>query len=91
MPFVVTAPERFRVTNGHEQMAHYRDEASVVRAFCRRCGSCLYQDSGTTYYVCAGVLDELALRSGFQLHIADRPPWGQLCGDELRLSERRAL
>jgi hypothetical protein len=74
LPFVVAVPERFRVVHGLEQMAHYRDENSTMRAFCRRCGSGLYQDTGTTYYVSAGVLRDLTLQPAFHLHLADKPP-----------------
>lgn len=70
LPFVVVVPERFRVTRGQEQVAHYRDEASTVRAFCRRCGSGLYQDIGTAYYVSAGALRGVMVRPGFCLYDA---------------------
>ena len=77
LPFVVTAPERFRVVRGLDQVAHYRDGDSTMRAFCRRCGSSLYQDSGTTYYVSAGALRDLALEPTFDLHLA-----GESTGDQ---------
>jgi hypothetical protein len=68
LPFVVALPERFRVTNGVEQLAHYRDPDSTMRTFCRRCGSGLYQEIGAVYYVSAGALGDLALQPEFHLH-----------------------
>jgi len=62
LPFVVALPERFRVTNGVEQLAHYRDKDSTMRAFCRRCGSGLYQEIGALYYVSAGALRDVAVQ-----------------------------
>jgi hypothetical protein len=72
LPFVVAVPERFRVARGQEFMAHYRDDESTVRTFCRRCGSCLYQDLGTTYYVSAGVLRDLTLQPTFAIQPEQR-------------------
>jgi hypothetical protein len=74
LPFVVTVPERFRVHRGLDQMAHYRDVDSTMRAFCRRCGSSLYQDMGTTFHVSAGALRDLAVEPTFDLHGADESP-----------------
>ena len=71
LPVVAAAPERFRVVHGLEQMAHYRDEASTMRAFCRRCGAGLYQEIGATYYVSGGVLCDLTLRPAFELLLAE--------------------
>lgn len=67
LPFVVVLPERFRVTHGQELLVHYRDEDATMRAFCRRCGTGLYQDLGTSYYVSAGVVVDLTLEPGFEL------------------------
>ena len=77
LPFVVTVPERFRVRRGLDQLAHYRDGDSRMRAFCRRCGSSLYQDTGTTYYVSAGALRGLALEPTVYLHGADESPFSR--------------
>ena len=75
LPFVVVVPERFRLTKGQELAVHYRDDASTLRAFCRRCGSALYQDNGTTFHVSAGALRDLTLRPTFHLHTDDAAPW----------------
>jgi hypothetical protein len=69
--FVVAMPERFRVICGEELVAHYRDDTLALRAFCRRCGSSLYLDTGTTYCIGAGTLHESALALGF--HSTARP------------------
>lgn len=87
LPFVVAAPERFRVTCGQELMAHYRDETSELRTFCRRCGASLYHDSGSTYFVCAGVLQDLALRPTFHIHVADTAAWDGIAGDAAQFDE----
>jgi hypothetical protein len=75
LPFVVTSPDRFRVTHGQELLAYYRDAPSSLRTFCRRCGSSLYHDAGTTYYVSAGTLQDLNLTPAFHLGDADRRAW----------------
>lgn len=89
LPFVVVLPERFSVTRGQELIAHYRDD-STVRAFCRRCGSSLYQDVGSTYYVGAGALRDLALTPGFHIHVAHKAPWDQIVGDAPQFAETPA-
>jgi hypothetical protein len=89
LPFVVAQPERFRVTRGQELIAHYRDD-STVRAFCRRCGSSLYQDVGSTYYVGAGGLRDLDLMPGFHIYVADKAPWDQIAGDAPQFGETPA-
>lgn len=73
LPFVVTVPERFSTVRGQDLMAHYRDDSSVIRTFCRRCGSSLYQDTGTTYYVSAGALEGLQTVSSLHL-LAEHEP-----------------
>lgn len=75
VPFVVASPQNLRVTKGQELMAHHRGEGTSIRTFCRRCGSSLYTDDGTTYYVSAGVLRDLTLTPAFHVHIAERPAW----------------
>lgn len=87
LPFVVVAPERFRVTRGQELMAHYRDENSELRTFCRRCGSSLYQDTGTTYYIAAGVLRNLILTPTFHIHVADWATWEEIHDDLPQFAE----
>ena len=62
LPFVRVVPEHFRVTQGQEQIAHYYDGGSSIRAFCRRCGSSLYQEIGVAYHVCGGVLHDVDLK-----------------------------
>lgn len=86
-PFVVVAPERFKVIKGHELVARYRGEGSSVRAFCRRCGSSLYGDAGTTYYVGAGILRDLKLTPAFHLHVAYKAPWDEIAGDAPQFEE----
>lgn len=81
LPFVVVVSEHFRVTQGQHWMAHYRDDSSMVRAFCRYCGSSLYQDTGTSYYVGAGVLQDLQLTPGFHINVAHKASWDQIAGD----------
>lgn len=77
LPFVVVAPERFAIVRGQEQLAHYRDDDAQLRTFCRRCGSSLYYDAGTTYHVAAGALHNLTLLPTFHLHAGDRAAWDQ--------------
>jgi hypothetical protein len=84
---VAASPERFRVTRGEEFMAHYRDDTFAVRAFCRHCGSSLYEDSGTTYHVAAGVLQDLELTPGFHIHVANKAPWDHIAGDAPQFAE----
>ena len=86
-PFVVAAPEHFTVTNGQELLAHYRGEGFAIRTFCRRCGSSLYTDSGTTYYVSAGALRNLRLTPAFHIQVADKAPWDEIGGDAPQLAE----
>lgn len=81
LPFVVVAPEQFKVSSGQELIAHYRDEGSSMRAFCRRCGSSLYHDNGTSYRVGAGVLHDLKLTPTFHIHVAHKAPWDEIAGD----------
>ena len=81
MAFVVASPEQFRVTRGEELMAHYRGRGRSVRTFCRRCGSCLYTEVDLTYYVSAGVLDDLTLPPAFHLQVAHKAPWDEIAGD----------
>jgi hypothetical protein len=57
LPYLVVIPENFRITRGEMYLAHYRDDESRLRTFCRRCGSCLYYDAGRTYHVVVGVVD----------------------------------
>jgi hypothetical protein len=80
-PFVVVAPSRFKVTRGREFQAHYRGEGFAVRTFCRRCGSSLYTDSGTTYYVSAGVLYDLKLTPAFHIQVAHKAAWDEIAGN----------
>ena len=87
LPFVVATPERFRIIRGQGYMAHYRDETLGMRAFCRYCGSSLYQDIGTTYYVAAGVLRDLELTPGFHLHVGEKAPWDHVAGDAPQFEE----
>jgi hypothetical protein len=75
LPFVVASPDHFRVTRGQELLAYYRDAPSSLRTFCRRCGSSLYHDAGTTYYVSAGTLRDLTLAPAFYVGDADRASW----------------
>ena len=78
LPFVVAVPERFTVTKGQELMAHYRDDGSAIRAFCRRCGSSLYQDTGNTYYVSAGALEDLHMSPTFDVNTEHQPAWDHI-------------
>jgi hypothetical protein len=87
LPFVVVAPERFKVIRGQELMARYRDAGSAMRTFCRRCGSSLYQDNGTTYHVGAGVLDDLQLTPTFHIQVAHKAPWDEIAGDAPQFAE----
>lgn len=87
LPFVVVVPERFRVTKGQELMMHYRDDRAAIRAFCRWCGSSLYQDTGTTYLVGAGVLRDLHLTPSFHIQVAEKPPWDQIPGEAPQFPE----
>jgi hypothetical protein len=86
-PFVVVAPDRFKVTKGQELLAHYRGEGFAVRTFCRRCGSGLYTDSGTTYYVSAGALRDLGLTPAFHIQVAHKAPWDEIGGEAPQLAE----
>ena len=86
-PFVVVAPAHFKVTKGQEFLAHYRGEGFAVRTFCRRCGSSLYTDSGTTYYLSAGVLPDLKLTPAFHIQVAHKAPWDEIAGDAPQFPE----
>jgi hypothetical protein len=86
-PFVVVAPGHFTVTKGQEFLAHYRGEGFAIRTFCRRCGSSLYTDSGTTYYVSAGVLRDLELKPAFHVQVAHKAPWDEIGGDAPQFAE----
>ena len=76
---VVALPERFVV-----------NRRSTIRTFCRRCGSCLYQGIGLAHYVCAGVVDDLDLTSGFDIHGDDTAPAGDAAwaGDDAGMPGR---
>lgn len=87
MPFVVVAPEHFRVTKGQELMAHYRGEGSSLRTFCRHCGSSIYGDSGMSYFVGAGVLRELPLKPAYHVHVASKAAWDDIGGDAPQFPE----
>lgn len=87
VPFVVASPQQFRVTKGQELMAHYRSEGTSVRTFCRRCGSSLYTDAGTTFYVSAGVLLDLDLTPAFHIHVAHKASWHEIADDAPQFAE----
>lgn len=78
LPFVVVAPEQFRVTHGQELLAHFRDQDSRLRTFCRRCGSSLYYDAGTAYHVAAGVLRGFTLAPAFHVEVAHTAAWDRI-------------
>jgi hypothetical protein len=87
VPFVVAAPEHFRVTKGRELMAHYHGEGTAIRTFCRRCGSSLFTDTDMTYYVSAGVLRDLMLTPAFDIRVADNAAWDEIAGDAPQFAE----
>jgi hypothetical protein len=74
-PFVVVAPEHFRVVRGEDRLALYRDDTGKLRTFCRHCGSHLYEDTGGPYHVGAGALRDVEFAPTFQLCPADRASW----------------
>ncbi len=80
-PFVVVAPERFRVVSGEDRLALYRDDAGRLRMFCRHCGSHLYEDTGGPYHVAAGALHDLVFAPTFELSPDDRAPWDKNAPD----------
>lgn len=83
VPFLVTVPERFHVEHGQELLAHYRDQSSLIRTFCRRCGTNLYQDTGLAYFVCAGALDDLELPPMVQMRLAEKAAWAEPVPDDV--------
>jgi hypothetical protein len=86
-PFVVAVPDHFRVIRGQELIAHYRDQSATVRAFCRYCGSSLFQDTGTTYFVGAGVLHDLNLVPGFHINVTHKAEWDHIAGEAPQFAE----
>lgn len=87
VPFVVASPEHFTVIEGQELLAYYRGEGPAARVFCRRCGSSLYQDAGTTYFVGAGVLKDLELAPAYHVHVAHKASWDEIGGDAPQFAE----
>ncbi|HEY1653412.1 MAG TPA: GFA family protein [Acidimicrobiales bacterium] len=87
LPFVVTVPEHFRVVRGQELVAHYRDDRTTVRAFCRYCGSSLYQDTGSSYLVAAGILHDLKLVPALHIHTSQKAVWEHIDGDAPQFEE----
>ena len=86
VPFVVADPAKFKVTKGQELLARYEPEGFSPRAFCSRCGSSLYSGSGT-YYVNAGVLQDLELKPAYHIHVAYKAPWDEIGGDAPQFAE----
>jgi hypothetical protein len=51
---VIVEPKNFKVTKGRESLKLYQEAKFADRHFCGNCGSGVYVDGGSKYYVGAG-------------------------------------
>lgn len=87
VPFVLSEAKHVNVTKGQELLTRYEPEGFTARVFCRRCGSSLYSGSGDTYYVSAGVLEDLELKPAYHVQVAYKAPWHEIGGDAPQFAE----
>jgi len=81
LAFVVVEPDSLRFTKGQELVGKFAQEGFSTRNFCTQCGSSLYDDASTVYYVGAGVLQNPKLEPTFHIHVASKAPWDEIAGD----------
>ncbi len=84
---VVVAPANFRVTGGKDLMKRYSETKFADRHFCGNCGSGIYTDGGERYYVAAGVLRDLKMKTAFHIQVAYKAPWDEIAGNAPQFPE----
>ena len=84
---VVVTPKNFKVTKGQESLKRYHEDGFVDRYFCGHCGSAVYADGGKKYYVGAGGLRDVKLKTAFHMQVAHKAPWDEIGGNAPQFSE----
>ena len=83
---VVVAPENFTVTKGEDLIKRYESELAP-RNFCSNCGSSLYDDLGSVYFVAAGLMADLDLTPSFHQQVAYKASWHSIGDDAPQFAE----
>jgi hypothetical protein len=86
-PVVVVSPDNFRVTKGQELVKQYHEDGFADRYFCSHCGSGVYGDGGESYYVSAGVLQDVELVPEWHVQVANKTSWDEIGGDAPQFPE----
>jgi hypothetical protein len=84
---VAVAPQNFKVTKGQELMKRYQEDKFADRYFCGHCGSSIYVDGRKKYYVGAGCLRDVKLKTAYHLQVANKAPWDEIGGSAPQFAE----
>jgi hypothetical protein len=79
----VTA-DNFYIVKGVEFIKYYHKSSETDAAFCRHCGSSLFNRKLKThrYNIRLGILDELpSQRPTFHIFVGSKAPWDSICDD----------
>jgi hypothetical protein len=84
---VVVKAANFKVTKGNDVLKIYHENGFADRGFCSNCGSSIYTDGGEKYYVGAGVLRDVKLKTAFHIQVAYKAPWDEIGGNAPQFPE----
>lgn len=84
---VAVAAKHFKITKGQDSIKRYHEDSFADRYFCGQCGSSVYVDGGEKYYVGAGGLRDVKLKTAFHMQVAYKAPWDEIGGNAPQFPE----
>lgn len=87
IPAVVVSAANLEHTAGRDRLEVYEEDGFANRYFCGRCGASVFSGGPDTYYVNAGVLDDVTLEVACHMHVANKASWHEIGGGAPQYAE----
>lgn len=79
-PVVVVSSGDLEQPAGRDVLERYEEEGFSDRYFCGRCGSSVFSGGPDTFYVQAGLLEDLDMAVTCHIQVAEKAPWHEIGG-----------